>query len=68
MIVHMYLSADWTTVPDELKASTSHEINMITLYALYHMMEADHDSFGDTEDLKTLVRLTRHIKHFVSHP
>ncbi len=68
MIEYMYVSNNWTVVPEELKASSCHEINMIAMHALVHIMETDHDSFGDIENILTMVRLTKHIKQFLYHP
>ena len=68
MIEYMYVSNNWTVVPEELKASSCHEINMIALHALAHIMATDHDSFGDIDYINKLVRLTKHIKQFLYHP
>ena len=68
MIVYMYVSRDWTTIPEELKASTCHEINLIAFHALAYIMATDQNSFGNIEDIRTMVRLTQHIKEFLHHP
>lgn len=61
MVEHMYRSHIWD-LTEELKSSTSGEINKIFLHAIGHLTRTDDTVFNDSYDILEFVRLATFVK------